>query len=49
MPSEYYINYDGVIIDFTEANATTDLFSLKNINSSDKQQWYKKCWHDGTI
>ena len=37
MPSEYYVNDDGVITDFTEANSTTDLFSFKKINSSDKQ------------
>ena len=49
MPSENHINYDGVITDLIEANATTELFSLKKINSSDKQQWYKKCWHNGTI
>ena len=38
MPSENHINYDGVITDFIEANATTEVFSLKKINSSDKQQ-----------
>ena len=39
----------GEITDFTEANPTTNSFSLKEkINRSNRQQWYRKCWNNGT-
>ena len=39
----------GEITDFTEANRTANSFSLKEkINRSNRQQWYRKCWNNGT-
>ena len=40
---------DGAIADFTEANAITDLFKVKENSRSNRQQWHKKCWNNGTI
>ena len=38
------VNNSDVIIDFTEANATTDSFVLKQkLTNQTLQQWYKKC------
>ena len=44
------VDNNGEVIDFTNANYT-DPFNLNrlNINMSNRWQWYKKCWNNGTI
>ena len=44
------VDNNGEVIAFTNANYTDPLnLNRLNINMSNRWQWYKKCWNNGTI